>query len=334
MASMMPAPLAAAAAIRWISLAALALVIGGLVLDVVILPATAPALVPARRRLRAWTGGAVVVLLAASAGELVVRARTMSGGSLGVAIAAVPLVLGRTHFGLVWTARLAALVGLLILSFGRLRTLRLALACGIALTTTLTGHAADRGDFTLSALVDWGHVLAASAWVGGLLGLALVALVERPDWPAAPFAAVVRRFSTLAGLCLAVVVASGVYNAWWQLGAPSQLWTTFYGRVLAVKLLAVLALVGLGAANRYALLPRLDRDGRLRPGVLRSAVARFPGPDVDPASVAPRLTTNVAREAALAIVVLACTAVLGESMPARQSQAPAHHVEGDRADSR
>lgn len=331
MPSTTPAQLLAAAAIRWLSLSALAALIGALALDVLILRAGAPELAAARRRVRKWTTLSAAVLLAATAGELIVRARTMSGGGLGVAVSAVPLVLARTHFGLVWTARLATLGVVLGLSFGSsraLRTMAFTLALGLALTTALTGHAADWGDLTPSAFVDWMHILAASAWTGGLIGLTLVVFIERPSWPAALLASVMRRFSTLAGLCLLAVAVSGTYNAWTQLGAPSELWTTTYGRVLAIKLLMVLALVGLGAVNRYAIIPRLDPGcPSPRRGLLRPRLERLAARGVCTATVSPsRLSANLAREALLAILVFACTAVLGEFMPARQERAPTHHA--------
>jgi len=336
MTSMSAAQILEVAAVRWLSLSALAVLIGMLVLDVAILPPGAPELAGARRRLRRWIGAAVVVLAAASVGELILRARTMSGGGFALALSVVPLVLTRTHFGLIWMARLATLGVLLGLSpaSGRaLRLIALVLAFGVALSTSLTGHAADWGDVTVTAVVDWGHVLAASAWAGGLVGLTVLARAERNAWPPILFASVVRRFSTLAGLCLLVVVGSGLHNVWWQLSAPSQLWTTEYGRVLAIKLLVVLALIGLGAVNRYALIPRLD--GARRPaGFLQSAFGRIAASGLDSASVSSRLTTNVAREALLALVVLACTALLGEFSPARQVHKPMHHMETGQADDR
>ena len=72
-----------------------------------------------------------------------------------------------------------------------------------------------------------------------------------------------RRFSRLAGLCLLAAVVTGSYNAWVaapatcrRSGPPSTVAS------LAVKLLLVLGLVGLGAVNRYAIVPRLGAGRR------------------------------------------------------------------------
>ncbi|HJW71051.1 MAG TPA: hypothetical protein VJ829_17005, partial [Candidatus Binatia bacterium] len=93
--------------VQWTSLAALAALVGSLVLAVVLLPQDAPGSL--RLRLARWSRLGATILLAASVGELVLRARTMGGGDLSTALAVVPSVLTRTHFGTVWSARAVAL---------------------------------------------------------------------------------------------------------------------------------------------------------------------------------------------------------------------------------
>src|SRR5262245_25533369 len=153
----------------------------------------------------------------------------MAGGGLNAGLAAAPAVLMRTHFGIIWSAR-AGLLVLLLMVIGRSGRAARTVACGaalaVALTTTLVGHAADRGDLSPIALVDWLHVTAAAAWTGGLFFLASVVLGEARSWPRARRAALLRRFSTLAGACLVAVVASGIFNACVELGSLDALWTT------------------------------------------------------------------------------------------------------------
>jgi putative copper export protein len=316
----------AAAAIRWGGLVALAALTGGLALDLLVLPAGAPETTPIRQRLRRWHLMALAALLLATLGELGVRAQTMAGGSLAAALPALPLVLTRTHFGTIWIARTMALGLLLLLAFAPwpgMRGLSALLALGVALTTSLVGHAADWGDLSLSVFADWAHVLAAGIWTGGLGALAMVALGKRARWPPALMARIARRFSRLAGLCLLVVVGSGAHNAWVQVRAWSPLWTTTYGRVLLAKLVTALGLVALGAVNRYAIVPRLDQTRPSRGiGVrlFRRARLALCGPSRRGRdALASRLSANVAREAVVAAVVFACTAVLGEAAPARHA---------------
>jgi putative copper export protein len=328
---MTPLQFVVAAAIRWGGLVALAALMGGVALDLLVLPAGAPESDAMRRHLRWWHLIALVVLLLAAVGELGVRVQTMSGGPLAAAIPAVPLVLTRTHFGTIWIARMTALGLLLLLAFlpwPGARGLSALLALGVTLTTSLTGHAADWGDVSLRVFADWAHVLASTVWTGGLGALALVVLGRRTMLPPPLVAAIARRFSRLAGVCLLVVVGSGAYNAWTQVGAWSPLWTTTYGRVLLAKLAIALGLVALGAANRYAIIPRLDpRHPSRGIGVrlFRRARLALCGLSRTGRSALPsRLSANVAREAALAAMIFACTAALGETAPARHAIHAAH----------
>jgi putative copper export protein len=303
-----PADLALAVLVRWISLVALAGLVGGLAVRVIVLPPDAPVL---ERRLAGGTRVCTLLLLVAGAAELLLRARTMAGGDLSATLSSAPLVLTRTHFGTVWSIRGVALVLLLGLAgrSGRTETrVAYALSLVVALTTALAGHAADRGDLSANAVIDWVHVAAATTWTGGLLWLAVVVLREARAWPRERLAALVRRFSSLAAWCLAAVVASGIYNSVVQLGSLDALWTTAYGATLAVKLSLVLAVAGLGAVNRFVVLPQLGAGPTTRVARPRRAAGQS-GPAQD------RLGAYVAREAALALAVLACTALLGESAP-------------------
>ena len=310
--------------LRIVSLAA---VIGGLVFEQLIIPAGMPALATTHAWLRRWITACLVVLGLTTMGEIVIRTQAMSRAPLATAIVALPDVLARTHFGLVLTVRSAALVLAVLLSLAQataLRTLCLLVVLGVALVTNLTSHAADWGDLTISTAVAWMHTVAASVWAGGLLILACVVLRQKPPCPPASLVVVARRFSRLAGACLLAVVLTGSYNAWSQLGAVSRLWTSPYGRVLLVKLLVVAVLVGLGAVNRYVIIPRLRRDrasrsigARLFP-VLRLVIL---GPRRRTKAVLPlaQLSAYVAWEALLALVVFACTAVLSEATPGRHT---------------
>src|SRR4029453_13706033 len=118
-----------------------------------------------QHRLTAWGRASVVLLLVAGAGELLVRARTMAGGGAAAAPGVVAVVLTRTHFGTVWSVRAGALVALLALLGGSSRALRMVacgVALGVALSTSLGGPAAGRGDLSLPVLIDWLHVTAAA----------------------------------------------------------------------------------------------------------------------------------------------------------------------------
>jgi putative copper export protein len=321
--------------VRWIGFVALAGLIGGFAVDLLVLPSQAPDVGGVRGRLRALRLGSVLVLLLAAGGELLLRAATMSGGALGMALPAVPAVLTRTHFGAVWSARAVALLALLPLAVARSRARRALgalVALGTALTVSLTGHAADWGDVSVTAALDWAHVVAAAAWAGGLFVLVTLVLPAAPRWPPALLPTVMRRFSTLAAACLALVVLSGAYRSWVELPTVGALWRTPYGRVLAVKVVLVLGLVWWGAVNRYLVLPRLGvgRATGLAARVFRLGRLALVGAGRPPRPApASRLATCVLREVALALAIFWCTAMLVESTPARHAGHLAHAAAPD-----
>jgi putative copper export protein len=317
---------------RWAGFAAMATVVGGLALDLLILPRDAPTVDAARRALKRLMVMSVIVLALTSAVELVARAQTMAGGGLVAAIHAVPSVLAHTHFGGIWTARFVALALSLLIALAPVhvpRMVPLIPVLVVTATTSLTSHAADWGDVTMRAVVDWLHVLSVSAWTGGLLCLTLCVLGAARDWPLSIFTLVARRFSQLAGICLLVVVLTGNYNAWSQLGSVSALWTTFYGRVLTVKLLVFLGLIWLGAVSRYTIVARLGADHTTGVGERLFWLGRLAlrgRPRVPRQSLPSLLRAFVGREAVLVVLIIGCTAVLVDSTPARHAGHPRHQA--------
>jgi putative copper export protein/mono/diheme cytochrome c family protein len=325
--------LAVAVLVRWLALGALVGLIGGLALEVFVLPAGETENESSRRRLRVWRFLCISALLLTTAADILMRARTMGGAGLAQSVRIVPLVLSRTHFGAIWLGRVVALGALLLVATrrgDRARVVALALAAIVALSTALSGHAADWGDVSATVLIDWGHVLAASLWIGGVVTLALVIFRMEPALVPASVTRVCARFSRLAGWSLAAVVLTGLYNAWIQLPDVAALRDTPYGRVLLGKLALVGILVALGGRNRYTLLPRLTgvpARGPVARCVRRCRLALF-----GPARVSSsRLVTVVACEAVLGIAVLGLTAVLGESTPARHAGHVTHVADVDAA---
>ncbi|WP_371653747.1 MULTISPECIES: copper resistance protein CopC [unclassified Streptomyces] len=110
-------------------------------------------------------------------------------------------------------------------------------AAGIAATWALAEHASTGIQTALAMPVAVVHLLAVATWLGGLATL-LVALHLTP----AVERAAVRRFSRIAFWTVTVLVATGVYQGWRQVGSWSALTGTGYGQLLLVKagLIAVL----------------------------------------------------------------------------------------------
>ncbi len=113
------------------------------------------------------------------------------------------------------------------------------LAVGIAATWAMTEHASVGIQPGLAMPVDVAHLLAMAGWIGGLAAL-LTALYRTSGIE--PVA--VRRFSRIAFGCVCVLVSTGVYQSWRQVGSWHALGTTTYGRWLLVKVALVAGMVG------------------------------------------------------------------------------------------
>jgi putative copper export protein len=287
-------------------------------------------------------GGCLIALTVSSAGELLGRTLTMSGLPLAMLGHTLPIVLLRTHYGRIWFVRLGALAMLWIgWGMGRRRlqaqtlSASLLLAGGlIALTRSLSGHAADWGDVTPAVMMDWLHLLAAGLWGGGLLALActvLPAVSRYADARRLLLADLARRFATLASLALAVVLLTGCANAWVQVGSMRALWTTPYGRTLLAKLLLVGLVILLGAVNHYLYVPLLQRQaGRaVAGGWLWHALGLWhvlPINEKTPtgSQVAQHWRRTVMVESLLLIGVFLCTVFLLHNSPARSASHATH----------
>ncbi len=186
-----------------------------------------------------------------------------SGLALGLLALGVALVLG--------AGRLPPSVGRVVGLVGSLLALSSVLA---------TGHTRSIGPGWLMSLLDLVHVSAAAVWSGGLAGLGLYLLAARrgPSGAVAS-AAVVARFSALAGFLVSLLGASGLGMAILVLQRPADLTGTGWGRALLAKL-ALVAVVGLLAAwNRFHLVAAVSRPStpteqwyRLRSAVVDEAV--------------------------------------------------------------
>lgn len=116
----------------------------------------------------------------------------------------------------------------------------------LTLTPTLyTGHSAQTADHETATGSLVVHVVAATLWFGGLLGLTVHL---RGDGLLLARAA--SRFSVLALGCFIVVAFSGLVAAYARLGATPSAWTSPYGAILSLKMAGLLALGAFGWHHR------------------------------------------------------------------------------------
>jgi putative copper resistance protein D len=233
--------------------------------------------------------GAVAVLLATAAEMVGEASAAFDPETLATVVTA-------TGFGQVWAARL--LLGALLLALvvqGRADVRVVAALSAVFLgSVALTGHAAAQPgpEGWPHRAADAAHLLAAGAWMGALVPLAWLAL-RRSESEGAREAMI--RFSGMGYLAVATLVLTGVVNTWTTLGPPWKLFDTAYGRLLSVKLALFAVMLGLAAANRTRLVPRLKGEPR--------------------AAAMARLGRHVAAEQGLGLLVVAVVAVLGTIDP-------------------
>ncbi len=168
------------------------------------------------------------------------------------------------------------------------------------------GHGAATPGATglLHAASDIVHTLAAGVWLGALAVFLLLLLTDARQPPDARHSlhAALHGFSGVGSGLVAVLVATGLINAWFVVGLAGlpRLLTTPYGQLLTLKLVVFLAMLGLAAANRFQLTPRLGQ----------ALAAASPTP---PAIAA--LRRSLVLETALSIIVIALVAWFGTLAP-------------------
>ncbi|MER0481354.1 copper resistance protein CopC [Streptomyces sp. Edi2] len=154
-------------------------------------------------------------------------------------------------------------------------------AAGLAATWALAEHASTGLQTAVAMPVDVLHLLAVAAWLGGL-----AALVVSLYWGPPVERTAVRRFSRIAFGSVLVLVATGVYQSWRQVGSWHALTDTTYGWLLLLKVGLVVVLVGIaGVSRRWTgrLAEARTAEGRSSEG--RSSEAEVPRAEVPQAEV-------------------------------------------------
>ena len=225
------------------------------------------ALSPAARSLALIAS--VVALLSAVA-WLQLEAAAMAGEwSAALDASVIGTVLGATAFGHAWAAHLvlaAALVAIVVLApRGRWAAISLASAALLA-SLGLVGHAAMQtgAEGVLHRLNHAVHLLAAGAWLGGLIAFAMCLRAYDRDDLRRDAVRAMMSFSFWGQLVVAAIVLTGLVNIALTCGRPPIPPTTPYRALLIAKLGVVGIMIALALFNRFVLAPRLKRS----PGAL------------------------------------------------------------------
>ncbi|MGK8554566.1 CopD family protein [Nocardia gipuzkoensis] len=128
----------------------------------------------------------------------------------------------------------------------------------------ITGHMSQQAFGSVLAAV---HALAAAAWLGLLIALALV-VRTRGEW-----AVVLPRYSAVALPLVVTVAVTGLLNGLIRVGGIVPFVTTGYGRILLAKTVVLLGLLALGWWWRRSWVPRAAGHRMGADASLRRAVA-------------------------------------------------------------
>jgi len=209
------------------------------------------------------------------------------------------MMLLETDVGLAWALRMIALIVVLAQPGKWLASMTGA----VALTSLAwSGHGAmDEGSLRVwHFLSDILHLLAAGAWLGGMLALVLLARGGVDEARIRLLAAAVKRFEWIGAAIVLTLSVSGVVNYLFIVRPRlDEVLLGTYGMLLAIKVLLFAAMLVLAALNRFHLGPALERsirDGQH--GIAANALRR-----------------SVLLELGLALLIVALVAWLGTLSP-------------------
>jgi putative copper resistance protein D len=175
---------------------------------------------------------------------------------------AIEAVLIDTAFGHAWMLHLAlaaALAGAAVLAPRDSWTAVVILSGLLLASLGLVGHAAMQTGVVgfVHRANRAMHLLAAGAWIGGLLPFVLCLDAYARNTLRRNAVTAMMRFSYWGHFVVAAIVATGVANIALTSGHAPLPPSTPYRALLNVKIALVAVMIGLAVVNRYALVPRL-----------------------------------------------------------------------------
>lgn len=255
--------------IRWVLLAGIIVLIGGLCLII----RDPSAEVSLRTRMVLWGSWSFAFL--ATVQTLFAYGPHASGLKIYEAtdLALLEETLG-TAFGQWQVVRLALLVAIAALlreiawrDSRAWRTAARMLLVAVVASVSSSGHAVTQGGAVVSVAIDTIHFLAVGMWLGGVVMIA----IDRSTWLAEARSATMSAFSRMSGIVVPLIVVTGLTQSLIILGSPSDLLEYRYGRLLALKVVFVGVLVALGAVSRR-ILQRVGSRGLGRSIVVEALV--------------------------------------------------------------
>ena len=259
--------------------------------------------VPFRATLIASALGLLIAALAATLALTVNMYGTLADA---LDVEAVWSVLTGLQVGVALGARLVltavCLLVLLIMPDRTTTRLALTLIGGVIVASfAWSGHgAATEGLWAIAHLIsDVLHLLAAAIWIGALVALTGALAHASAPQNAALVGDDLKAFSALGTASVLVIVITGLINSAFLVGLDriGLMTTDPYGQILIGKITLFVAMLGLAAANRFVLVPRLERL------------------DLASAPSLSRLKISIGVETMLGLLVLLAVAAMGRIAP-------------------
>lgn len=293
------------ALLRGLHLAALVSLLGALVFLTLVAPAAAVEAADEAPRLRQsllrLAGLSAALALIVGTAWLTADSAAIAGADgWAMAVQALPVVALQTQFGRWMLARGVLLLALLpLLRLRRAGPAGATVLAAMALTLQpMLGHAGALGGSPGISMIisEILHLLAAGAWLGGLLPL-FVVLGTLPRNAAATAC----RSFTPVGLCAVLVLGgTAIAQVTEFVGGVAGLFGTGYGQIALAKFGLFVLLLGLAAINRLTLTERLT-------GIAPDAARRH-------------MRLSVATEAVLGTLVVLTAGFLASHAPATHEQ--------------
>ena len=234
---------------RYISYAALALLFGLFVLNIV----------SRRLRLSIVGGvGAVSVLVVL----LMTGPNTLSGSFTDAFDVSLLADTMNTRSGTMMVARILFFVAIAIVGSRMPRRMLGLILVLLAGTFAAGGHSGSESPVAIAVLVTTVHVIAVSIWIGGIIAVLVGGATSNLECG-------VQRFAKIMNFVLPAVVLSGVLTAARNLGGLSGLFDSTYGKITITKFLLVVAM------GVLALIVRRKLQGSTQPKKVLAAEAAF-----------------------------------------------------------
>ena len=208
-----------------------------------------------RSRIRRLIGTLLLASALASCARVLLSGASMSGELGGMLDSGfLRMILGAGE-GRATGMRLAglALAALALPANPRFRALALLGAATASISFAGVGHIRGLLPNAAPLLLLCMHLLCAAFWLGAL-GPLLIAARVGSDTQVALLAS---RFGKIALGVVVLLLAAGAGVLWALIGDAAQFWSSDYGRMVAVKLLLVAALLSMAAVNKLYLTPKL-----------------------------------------------------------------------------